>query len=104
MSKDADPAAYSQEALARRVLEICQQRPFDGALWVVIRCPYCRGAWRLPPEEGHKLADAIRAGYGKDKDRGGWYRTVADEIDAGYTRDVAAEIAELQGGNHAGTV
>jgi hypothetical protein len=40
-------------------LQIVQQRPFEGALWTVVRCAWCGSLWRLDPEWGRRLADRI---------------------------------------------
>jgi len=40
-------------------LEIVQQRPYEGALWCVVRCAWCGAMWRLDPQRGRRLAAHI---------------------------------------------
>lgn len=62
-----------------QIVEIVQQRPVDGSLLTVVRCPYCGVAWRLDAEDavklsaylvarahdyGCKMARRVLAGYG----------------------------------------
>jgi hypothetical protein len=94
---DPTPAIYLQPP--DPLLQIIQQRPFEGALWTVVRCPYCKAAWRLPPDEGEFLAQSIDDNgglmlYGLDAPE------LAARIRAGYALDVAADVAALtQEGN-----
>jgi hypothetical protein len=63
----------------RRYLQVVQQKPVDGSLWTVVRCPYCGEKWRLSPDEGERLAEAIES-YSQDHD----YTELAARIRAGY--------------------
>lgn len=88
----AEPYPYDRRQPRR--LQIVQQRPFEGALWTIVQCPYCRQRWRLPPEEGEALAAFLAplGGFAVD------IAEVAARIRAGYARDVAADIAALRVG------
>jgi len=82
-----DPAAPAElwHTNGGRVLQLIQQRPVEGALWAVCRCPYCGALWRLPPGDGEALAAAIEAEQPE----------LAARIREGYAVDVAADIAAL---------
>lgn len=49
-------------------IEIVQQRPYDGALWTVCRCPYCGTRWRVPPEHAAELHLHILREYAERPD------------------------------------
>lgn len=89
MDPKTDPELWSGLRAGERWLQVVQVRPFEGALWTVVRCPYCRDKWRVPPDQGAALADAIEAG-----DPGS---ELAARVRAGYARDLAAELAQLRG-------
>ena len=95
------PADLWRGGESGRRLQLCQQRPIEGALWAVVRCPWCGNAWRLPPAEGEILASAIEAeNQPRAQDLAGegarrYMREVAERIRAGYARDLAAELAGL---------
>jgi hypothetical protein len=89
MSPDADPANYHTGATNQRYVQIVQQRPFEGALWLVLRCPYCGALWRVPPDEGREFAGWMRCHYGQNDVNGNYYREVANRIDDGYNRELS---------------
>lgn len=37
-------------------VELVQQRPLDGVLWPVFRCPWCYARWRVEREEAERIA------------------------------------------------
>jgi hypothetical protein len=61
-------------------VEVTQQKQVEGALWVVVRCPFCGALWRVNPDDGAALVAAIRAGHGGDRLR----ELIADRIAEGY--------------------
>lgn len=63
------------------IVEIYEQRPIDGRLWVVCRCPYCGAMFRLPPDQAAELVAHIRRAYPRDA----WTLTIADLIEQGYS-------------------
>jgi len=75
------------------LIGICQQRIVENSLWTVIECAYCKAKQRLDKAEGLKLADAIRHQYSGDDQTHKWWRSLADEIEAGYNTDVRAQLS-----------
>ena len=71
--QSADFDQVKSSGITWQVVEIVQQRPIDGDLWTVVRCPYCHAAWRLPTEEAVKLAACLvtheGARYGREMAR-----------------------------------
>lgn len=61
-------------------IEVVQQRPCEGALWTVVRCPFCGTRWRVPPEYAAELAAHILVGYATDETK----REIARRMLAGY--------------------
>lgn len=37
-------------------VELVEQRPLDGQLWAIFRCPFCATRWRLPQADAVKVA------------------------------------------------
>ncbi len=71
-----------------RFLSLEQQRPFEGALWGVVACPYCRAKWRLSLEEARALVAALET-YRPDP--GADYAELGRRLLAGYEYDVNAD-------------
>lgn len=65
-------------------LEIRQQRPFGGALWVVVGCPFCGHLSRLMPSEGEKFADQVAKQDNRQNRLPVDWAEVAQRIRAGY--------------------
>lgn len=40
---------------------LTQQRPFDGMLWAVFKCPWCGARWRVEREEAARIAAYAQA-------------------------------------------
>lgn len=76
-----DFRAVRSSGIDWQILEIVQQRPFEGALWTVCRCPYCGAAWRLDAEHAETLAALLFA----SATRSDYHAEVAARILAGYT-------------------
>lgn len=75
-----------------RVLSLEQQKPFEGALWAVVACPYCRAKWRLNLEEARALVAALET-YRPDP--GADYEELTRRLLAGYEHDVNADLARF---------
>ena len=75
-----DFAAVLSSGISWRILEIVQQRPFDGSLWTVCRCPYCGVKWRLAAEHAEVLAALLTA----SATRSDYHAEIAARILAGY--------------------
>jgi hypothetical protein len=69
-----------------RFVSIVQQRPFDGCLWTVVRCPFCGALWRLTSDQAQVLAGNIRA----DQQHDARYAELARRIIAGYETPTGA--------------
>lgn len=70
-----------------RILEIVQQRPFEGSLWTVCRCPYCGVKWRLDAEQAETLAALLLGAGAMLADYRG---LIAERILAGYMVNTGA--------------
>ncbi len=78
---DPDPAQRpATTAPAQPVAQVLQQKQVEGALWVVLRCPYCGVLWRVPPSDGATLVAHLREQYTGDR----FVLAIADEIERGY--------------------
>lgn len=75
-----DFAAVLSSGISWRILEIVQQRPVEGSLWTVCRCPYCGARWRLDAAHADVLAALLVASATRANFHGG----VAERILAGY--------------------
>lgn len=92
MSPEADPKDYHVGATNQRYVQIVQQKPVDGCLWLVLRCPYCETMWRVPPDEGKAFVEWMRTYSKRDyehQSKGRYYLEVADRIEEGYNRDLS---------------
>lgn len=72
---------------AYHALEVCQQKPVDGHLWVIVRCPWCSKMWRLPQGEAMVLANEVRKQTCYHPN--GFWNELANRIEAGYARTLA---------------
>ena len=61
-------------------VEVYEQKQVDGALWLIIRCPYCQALARVPREQAAALVAHARTLRAADK----FTMTVCDRIMAGY--------------------
>jgi len=84
---DPDPAKRPQTSEVIPVAQVVQQKQVEGALWVVLRCPYCGTAWRVAPDQGATLVAHLRERYAGDK----FVLAIADEIARGYQVAQAVE-------------
>jgi len=84
----ADPAGGDlRTSEVPRVVQITQQRPYAGALWVICQCPLCGSKVRLSPAEASALVNHIRLSHPDDALR----LACADVIEAGYAFPTATE-------------
>jgi hypothetical protein len=75
-----DPAQRPQTSEVVPVAQVVQQKQVEGALWVVLRCPYCENAWRVSPDDGATLVAHLRERYAQDR----FILDIAAEIERGY--------------------
>jgi hypothetical protein len=76
---------------ARWPVDIVQQKQMeDGSLWTVCRCHWCGHKFRLPPEEGLKLAQQIKEEHADDPNT--FWLEIASRIMAGYLRKTPAVV------------
>ena len=76
-----DFATVKSSGIDWRILEIVQQRPYEGSLWTVTRCPYCGVQYRLDAARAESLAALLTAGT----TRANYHGVLAERILTGYT-------------------
>jgi len=76
-----DFKAVQSSGISWYILEIVQQRPFEGALWTVCRCPYCGARWRLDAERALTLTEILADSSGMLAD---YHALLARRILEGY--------------------
>lgn len=52
----SDNPALSRYETRGAWVELVEQRPVDGVLWAVFRCPFCAARWRVAREEAGTIA------------------------------------------------
>jgi hypothetical protein len=78
-----DLSTYHTSSLpSYHALEVVQQKPVAGEVWVVVRCPWCGEMWRLPADEAMVLANEVRQQTCYHAP--GFWAALADRIEAGY--------------------